>query len=110
VPWIVFGSGVAVAAFGGLVELKARGDMDDFERSVAANCGNAGCSGGQLAALRDQESSAKLEDKIAIGIAGVGVGALITGGVLFYMNRGKTIERDVRVGITPRGVVVGARF
>ncbi len=113
IPWVVFGSGIGVTAIGGLVELKASRDMNDFERSVANNCAGAGCSGEKLASLRQLESSAKLENKVAIGIVTVGAAALVTGGILFYLNRGKTIER-MRVDVAPTSggaaVTLGSRF
>ena len=91
VPWVVFGSGFGVAAIGGLFELKARDDMDNYERSIASNCAGAGCSGDKLASLQELESSARFEHQLAIGIIAAGVATIATGGALFYLNRGQTV-------------------
>jgi hypothetical protein len=105
VPWVVFGSGFGVAAIGGLFELKARGDMESYERAIASNCAGAGCSGDKLSALREQESSAKLENRIAIGLVAAGIATIATGGVLFYLNRGEALD----VSPTTGGAIVMLR-
>jgi hypothetical protein len=102
VPWAVFGGGLAVAGVGGLLELQARDQMDSFDRQVAANCQVASCATVDPdAAGLDTRRGAERLDKIAIGVMSIGAAVAITGGVMLYMNRGRTIYEH-RVEVEPR--------
>jgi len=87
VPYAVMGSGVVFGIVGGLLELSAKNGYQDFDRKVVAcNMNNQGCAVDSpgLKAIRDSADT-----KQTIGYVGYGfaAGALITGGVLAYLNR-----------------------
>lgn len=92
-PWLVFGGGFALAGVGGLVELKAAGDFTNYDRLVEHDCA-AGCAPGDPNLARDRgvRSTAVLENRIAVGVIGVGVAAIAAGGALIYLNRARTVE------------------
>lgn len=116
VPWVVFVGGLTVGGIGGLVQLKASSDMKSFDRDVANNCDN-GCTEEELDPdTRDRRDLANLESTIGISVISVGAAAAVTGGVLLYLNRGRTVYPNERrqVGIVPTAggaaVTFGGRF
>jgi hypothetical protein len=109
-PWIVFGSGLALAAVGGVFRLQATSEMSAYDRQVARDCAVVGCTPSQLdTKLR---SRAQLDNAIAISAMATGAAAALTGGVLLYMNRGEIVYADARVTLAPRadGAVVTLSF
>lgn len=118
-PWVVFGGGLTVAGIGGLVQLKAAADMRAYDRFVGQQCTD-GCRPSENepdAATRDLKSTAELENKIGITVISIGAAAAVTGGVLLYLNRGRTVyptERARELGVTPTpggaAVTWGGRF
>lgn len=97
IPWVVFGGGLAVGGMGALVQLKAASDMRAFDRDIAREC-DTGCPSDQLpAGAADKRELAELENKIGIAVISVGAAAAVTGGVLLYLNRGRTVyPREVQ--------------
>jgi tetratricopeptide (TPR) repeat protein len=93
IPWVVFGSGLAVASAGGLIQYSASDLMDDYDRTIARDCAVMGCdlSDPRYAELVDQRQRAQMRNKIAIGVIGVGAAGAIAGGVMLVMNRGRTV-------------------
>ena len=118
VPWAVFGGGLAVAGLGGLVELQAYSRMDSYDKQVAHNCALVHCDPNDPMMLdtTDKDSAQRL-NTIAIGVMSAGAAITITGGVMMYMNRGRTVyeksvDKVVRV-VPQRGgglVTFGGRF
>lgn len=96
IPWVVFGGGLAVAGFGVLVELDARDRMNEYDQRVASSCAVNGCNDAMLTelGLKDARQSAETRDKIAISVISVGAVGAAIGGVLLFMNRGKTVYED----------------
>lgn len=98
-PWVIFGGGLVLAGFGGLVQLQAIGNMDDYDRRIGDVC-DAGCN---LADIDDSKKRvAEVLNKVAIGFISVGAATAIAGGVMLYMNRGVTVYGEKpRVGVIP---------
>jgi hypothetical protein len=108
-PWTVFGGGLALAGVGGLVQYLASSDMNQYDRDISTACGGTGCAptvpipgdtmGGMMPNPNihtDLKDRAQLENKLAIGVMTVGFGAAIAGGVMLYMNRGRTVYEEAQ--------------
>jgi hypothetical protein len=112
-PWVVFGGGFAIAAIGGAVNLSAAGDMNEFDRAVAAKCPTTSCTPDQLASeTRDIKQPAETKSAIGVGLM-IGGGAIIaTGAVLLYLNQGRTVYPTATERLTPSltPVAGGATF
>ncbi|HUS30629.1 MAG TPA: hypothetical protein VMZ53_19100 [Kofleriaceae bacterium] len=111
VPWAVVGAGVVAGGLGGLSQARAVANRDAYEDKLVG-CGAAGCPDGFQSGLRER---ATLENRLAIGLwvtAGV---AIVTGGTMLYMNRGRTVytkqteKIEPTAAITPGGATVGLR-
>ena len=109
VPWIVVGAGLTVTGVGGLIEYQSFKTMNDYDRALVAACGEAGCSVDRPVPdnVRDLKDSAKLQNAVAIGVLSAGVATVITGSVLVYMNRGRTVYPTAEV--VPQGATVSVR-
>jgi hypothetical protein len=94
-PWAVTGAGAALLVGAGVLELKARSDMDRHDSELAELCMDDGCAEEEVGrALADLKSRAELEDRIAIGVAITGGAVLVTGLVWAYRNRPRTVVPD----------------
>ncbi|HEX5060312.1 MAG TPA: hypothetical protein VFV99_13180 [Kofleriaceae bacterium] len=120
VPWSVFGGGLAIAGVGGLLQLQAASRMDSYDKQVTRNCSDIHCDPNDPTMLdtSDKQSAERLS-VIAISVMSVGAAAAITGGVMLYMNRGRTVyeksvEKAARIDVVPtKGgglVTVGGSF
>jgi hypothetical protein len=107
IPWTVFGGGLVLTGFGALIQYDASSTMSAYDRSISTNCAGTGCPPGDKRVDDNQKSSAQLENKIAISVMSVGVATAVVGGVLLYMNRGRTVyeenvvEKSPQVGFVP---------
>jgi hypothetical protein len=125
-PLAVIGGGVAVGLVGGALELSARSSYRDFDAAIAKCAqasGTGGCEmAGELTGTRDSGDTKRMLGFIGYGIAGA---AVITGGVLLYMNRETSYkitadeyrrEKSQPVSVTPlvapglAGAMVFGRF
>jgi hypothetical protein len=96
IPWVVFGSGMTVAAFGGFIEYSAASTMNDFDNRVATNCAMNGCdlsdtTNQMYVDLNKTHARAERLDKIGITVISIGAVGAVAGGVMLVMNRGKTV-------------------
>lgn len=82
-PWTVMGSGLAVAAGGGLLQLQARQDYGVFDAGIQ-QCGGCDPRPGGLA---DTRSRGDILQGAAVGAYSLGGAALVTGAVLLYLNQ-----------------------
>ncbi|MDX2094003.1 MAG: tetratricopeptide repeat protein [Kofleriaceae bacterium] len=107
VPWVVFGSGFAIASIGGVLNLSAAADMESYDRTVTQQCSVLACSAddprlGDFAKLDD---SARTKSQLAIGIMTAGGATVVTGAVMLYLNRGRTVYPEsierLRPSVTP---------
>jgi hypothetical protein len=97
-PWTVFGAGLGVVGVGALIEVKGASDMNAFERAVRHDCPMVACPDGTVDT--SLEDSAKLENRVGIGVMAAGVATAATGAVMLYMNRARIVYP---VEVTPRG-------
>jgi hypothetical protein len=116
-PWLVVGSGLAVAAGSGWMHMQARDNLGTFDRGIVA-CG--GCL--LTPSLADTLNRGKTLQTAAIGGYALGGAALVTGAVLVYLNQPEPYRVDPKdkqlevVGISPvlsgetRGVQALFRF
>ena len=108
IPWVVFGSGFAVIGAGALLDLSAAADMDSYDRAVKQQCPTMACPESELPT--DLRDDAEMKSNIAVGVMVVGVATVAAGGVMLYLNRGRTVygERMTPV-VTPTsgGAAVG---
>ena len=107
VPWTVLGGGVVALGSGILVQRLATSDRDDYYATLE-QCEEP-CPEGFA---QDRKDRAILENRIAIGVIGIGAAAIITGGVLLYLNRGRVVypeSETITPTVTPtnRGATVG---
>jgi hypothetical protein len=128
VPWAVAGAGVAMVAAGGVFHRQAAGDFkayDDWFPDAENQPCAQGCRPEELAKVEGfdeyegRRKSGETKRAMAGLSYGVGAAALISGGLLFYFNRERTVLRQVdgRPGdvslapmIGPRGVGMQAGF
>jgi tetratricopeptide (TPR) repeat protein len=116
-PWVVFGAGLALVGIGGLVELQAQANMDAYKREVQRRCGDTPCLPGAIDDIAErQRDRAETQDVIAVSVMAIGAATAITGGVMLYLNRGRTVyeQPTTRVGVAPLvgggALTVGGRF
>jgi hypothetical protein len=100
-PWAVVGSGLAVAAGGGLLHLQTRRDYDAYDVGIVG-CG--GCVPEQ--GLAGTRTRGDLLQSTAFGAYALGGAALAAGSVLLYLNRPqpyriKPEEHEETVNVTP---------
>ena len=104
-PWLVIGGGAVVAGAGGLLRLQASDDMASYDTAIRKECRTTGCTPSMVDhALRLR---AIHENEAAISIASLGAAALITGGVMLYANRARTIYPAIEAA--PAGATLGVR-
>jgi len=103
VPWVVFGSGFAIAGIGGLVDLNAVADMDSYDRTIAQNCSAMSCAPDdpRLAEVAGIKRDAERKNTIAVGVMIAGAATVATGAVMLYLNRGRTVYPESIERFTP---------
>jgi hypothetical protein len=102
IPWLVFGGGLAVSGLGVFLKVDAQNQMNQYDQNVASACAIDGCNldnpdpGDEttVANLNALRQSAESKDKLAIGVISVGIVGAAVGGVLLFMNRGRTVYED----------------
>jgi hypothetical protein len=117
-PWTVLGTGVALAASGGVLHLQARNSYRDFDARTAA-CGPTGCAPGQVPL--ELRSRGATFQKVAWGGYAAGGAVAATGVVLALINRTHSYrvspdDHEKRLGVAfhvdahARGVLAMLRF
>jgi tetratricopeptide (TPR) repeat protein len=102
IPWVVFGSGLAVSGVGALIQFDAVDRMNRYDQRVQRECVVTGCNvsnpsedeaalANELNGLRE---SAEFRNKLAIGVITVGAAGAMVGTVMLYMNRGRTVYEE----------------
>jgi hypothetical protein len=108
IPWVVFGGGVTLATFGGVLQFMAAGRMNDYDQSVGTQCMITGCSPAMLEenGLADDKRSAESLNTAGVTLISVGIAGAVAGGVMLFMNRGRTVyEEPPKAGGPTVGVV-----
>ncbi len=102
VPWVVFVGGFAVTGIGGILDLAAVQEMDSFDRVVGQRCATMACTRDDLdPADYALKESAETKSAIAVGIMIAGGATIVTGAVMLYMNRGRTVYPTSVERMTP---------
>lgn len=114
-PYAVMGAGVLVGAGGGLVELLASNDYKSYDDRVKAcnamTTGNTGCA--KSTELENFKSSGDTKKDVGFVMYGVGAAAVITGAILWAINRPEGYEvrpEDLNVGVVSFTPVVSPSF
>ena len=110
-PLAVIGGGVAIGLAGGALEMSARSSYRDFDEAIAkcaADSGTGGCEDASgFADKRDSGDTKRTLGFVGYGLAGA---AIITGGVMLYLDRETSYkitadeyrrERSSPVSVTP---------
>jgi hypothetical protein len=102
-PWVVFGGGLAIVGVGAGIEWLAIQTMNNYDQQVASQCAVNGCNldnpttpeerttAESLKSLRDD---AERQNTIAVSVMVVGGAAAVAGGVMLFINRGKTVYEE----------------
>ena len=103
IPWVVFGSGFAIAGIGGVLDLNAAADMDSYDRTVAQNCSQIACMDGdpRLSTVNGLDGSARTKSAVAVSVMIAGAATVATGAVMLYLNRGRTVYPESIERVTP---------
>lgn len=97
IPWAVFGGGLAVIATGAIVDVNAASRLDSYERVVDQSCSPAACTPAQIDELEGIRRSAERQSRIGVGMMVAGGAIAAAGGVLLYLNRGRTVYARERL-------------
>lgn len=107
-PWLVFGASLAVVGAGTLLQLDAGAMMNDYDTRVATACAINGCDLGDgsptSTELNEMYDRARRRSVVAVSVISVGVAGAVVGGVMLWMNRGRTVYEDPikpSVGVVP---------
>lgn len=112
VPWVVVGSGAAVAGLGYALHRRATSSFDEYDRAFASAC-PAGCLPADVPAAVDEIGSrARRENNIAIASMSAGAAVVTAGAVLVFLNQPRTISEEpprpaARVGALLGGDAAG---
>lgn len=105
VPFAVMGGGALLVGTGVMFQLLASDQMDSYDALVAAMCaGN--CSPQDLAGIDDMRAGARLKSGIGVSAAITGAAVILTGGVMLYLNRGRTVYPEIAPVATGSGAVL----
>jgi tetratricopeptide (TPR) repeat protein len=104
-PWAVVGSGLAVAAAGGVLHALSARDFRAYDSGfLKLSCATAGCTepaiDAERAGLSAKLDRARTEQKLAVGGYIAGGAVVVTGALLVYLNRPRLAEQE---GAGPRG-------
>lgn len=109
-PYVVMGGGVLIGVGGGLMELLASNDYKKYDDQVKAcnamTTGNMGCT--SSASLKSIKDSGDTKKSAGYVLYGVGAAAVITGAVLWIINRPESYEvrpEDLNSGVALKPVV-----
>jgi hypothetical protein len=100
-PWVVTGSGLAIALVGVGLQFKASSDFDAYDNELARTC-PLGCQVGTLpSSLVNREKHARLENTLAITGFAVGGAAIAAGVAMLIFNQPRPIEAEKHIEIQP---------
>jgi PEGA domain-containing protein len=91
-PWAVMGTGVALAAGGGVLHLRSSQDYRDFDDTILESC-REGCDP-KTNGLADLKAHGDTFQRAAYGAYAVGGAAFIGGVVLAYLNQPQAVPAD----------------
>ncbi len=100
VPYTVLGSGVVLAAVGGLLHSSAKTNFEEYDKAIGV-CAGEDPSGGCTtlpAGVADKKTTAESNQTLAFTAYGIGGAAVVAGVVLVILNRPKTFRIDPTKG------------
>jgi hypothetical protein len=94
-PWVVFGTGLLVAAIGVPLLLDGRAAQASFANAIDGNplC-SSGCTAAQLSLAIDAHNRGQAEQIAGYAMFGAGGAALATGIVLLIVNQPRVVSAD----------------
>ncbi len=99
VPWGVFIGGFAVGGFGVLFNVWSANDMEDYDTLVARECPTLACP--QTPARQEVYDSARTKNIVGVSLMVTGGAAIAAGGLMLYLNRGRTVYPSGVEKMTP---------
>jgi hypothetical protein len=104
VPYSVFGGGVAVGGIGLLVYAIGRSQMSTFDQHVDASC-TTRCATDEIPGhIADAKRRGEVMGTVGASLMITGGAAVVTGAVMIYLNRGRTVYPEISP--TPGGAAV----
>ena len=90
-PWGVFIGGFVVGGFGVLVNVQAAQDMNGFDDSIGSTCPMTACPETKEGVRKDLRVASGWKNTLGVSMMVTGGAAIVTGAVMLYMNRGRTV-------------------
>jgi hypothetical protein len=94
VPYTVMGGGLIVGAVGIVFQALGTSQMKEYDRWVDTRC-TGNCTDAELADVKHLYDGAKLQSAVGVSLMVTGGVALAAGGVMAYLNRGRTVYPEV---------------
>lgn len=104
VPWGVFIGGFAVGGFGVLFNVWSSNDMEAYDTAVGRECPTLACdveTKPELAAYKDLDDSSRTKNIVGVSLMITGGAAIAAGGLMLYLNRGRTVYPTSVEKVTP---------
>jgi tetratricopeptide (TPR) repeat protein len=99
-PWTVFGGGLALAGAGALFVYLGNEQMKLFDANVLDRC-TGNCQPGELDDVMYLKRGAEVRSGIGVSLLVTGGASVVTGAVLIYLNRGRTVYPESLPAVTP---------
>ena len=99
VPWGVFIGGFAVGGFGVLFNFWSANDMENYDTLVARECPTVACP--ETDERRRVYDSARDKNIAGVSLMVAGGAAIAAGGLMLYLNRGRTVYPTSVEKMTP---------
>jgi len=100
IPWTVFGGGLALAGAGVGLQVWAGQQMKTYDAFVDDRC-TGNCTPAQLADVAYLKDGAEQKTVAGVSLMVVGGAAVVSGAVMVYLNRGRTVYPETMPKVTP---------
>lgn len=104
VPWGVFIGGFAVGGFGVVFNVWAANDMEAYDTAIGQQCPTMACdveTDPKLADARDLDDRSRTKNLVGVSLMVTGGAAIAAGGLMLYLNRGRTVYPTSVERMTP---------
>ncbi len=104
VPWGVFIGGFAVGGFGVVFNVWSANDMEAYDTAIARECPTTACdveNTPKLDSYKDLDDSSRTKNTVGVSLLVAGGAAVAVGGVMLYLNRGRTVYPTSVEKVTP---------
>jgi hypothetical protein len=113
IPWSVFSGGLVIAGAGVGLQIWSSQQMKSYDAFVDDRC-TGNCTPADLADVAYLKSGAELKTRLGVSFMVVGGAAVVTGAVMVYLNRGRTVYPESLPKVVPMqdgaGVSWSGRF